>query len=89
MDRGIWAIWYNLPEEGRNEYLAWLHEVYLPEALQRPGYLWAAHYQSHALGSILHGGIQFGFRLPVKQAAGHPFGRAVGAKQVGFSVNLD
>ncbi len=46
MDRGIWATWYDLPEEGRNEYLAWLHEVYLPEALQRPGYLWAAHYQS-------------------------------------------
>ena len=46
MDRGIWAIWYDLPEEGREEYLAWLHEVHLPEALKRPGYLWAAHVEN-------------------------------------------
>ena len=46
MDRGIWATWYDLPEEGRDEYLGWLHEVHLPEALERPGYLWAAHYAS-------------------------------------------
>lgn len=43
MDRGIWATWYDLPDKGREEYLAWLHEVHLPEALKRPGYLWAAH----------------------------------------------
>jgi hypothetical protein len=46
MDRGIWATWYDLPEEGREEYLTWLHEVHLPEALERSGYLWAAHYES-------------------------------------------
>jgi len=46
MDRGIWATWYNLPEQGRDEYLAWLHETYLPQMLKRPGYLWAAHYGS-------------------------------------------
>ncbi len=46
MDRSIWATWYNLPDEGRDEYLAWFHEVHLPEARQRPGYLWAAHYAS-------------------------------------------
>ena len=46
MDHGIWATWYDLPEEGRDEYLSWLHEVHLPEALKRSGYLWGAHYQS-------------------------------------------
>lgn len=46
MDRGIWATWYDLPEEGRDEYLRWLHEVHLPEAMKRPGYLWGAHYAS-------------------------------------------
>lgn len=46
MDRGIWATWYDLPDEGRDEYLSWLHEAHLPEALGRPGYLWAAHYAS-------------------------------------------
>ena len=43
MDRGIWAIWYDLPEQGEDEYLEWLHEKYIPEALSRHGYLWAAH----------------------------------------------
>ena len=46
MDRGIWATWYDLPETGRDEYLSWLHEEYIPEALTRPGYLWAAHQQN-------------------------------------------
>ncbi len=46
MDRGIWATWYDLPEQGRDEYMAWLHDVYIPEALSRHGYLWAAHVQN-------------------------------------------
>ena len=44
MDRGVWATWYNLPDQGRDDYLAWLHGSYLPQMLKRPGYLWAAHY---------------------------------------------
>ena len=43
MYRGIWATWYDLPEEGKEEYISWLNDVHLPEALKRPGYLWAAH----------------------------------------------
>ena len=43
MDRAIWATWYDLPAEGANEYIAWLHEVHLPEMLERSGFLWAAH----------------------------------------------
>ncbi len=43
MDRGIWAVWYDLPEEGEDEYISWLHEAHIPQALARPGYLWAAH----------------------------------------------
>ena len=43
MDRAIWATWYDLPAEGANEYISWLHEVHLPEMLERTGYLWAAH----------------------------------------------
>ena len=47
MDRGIWAIWYELPEESaaRSEYLEWFHGVHIPEKLARPGYVWAAHYE--------------------------------------------
>ena len=43
MDRGIWATWYDLPEQGKEEYISWLHEVHIPQMLARPGYLWAAH----------------------------------------------
>ena len=46
MDRALWITWYNLPEEGREAYLAWLHGTYIPALLARPGYLWAAHYAS-------------------------------------------
>ena len=46
MDRGIWATWYDLPEAGRDEYIDYVHGVYLPAMLKRPGYLWAAHVQN-------------------------------------------
>ena len=55
VDRGIWAIWYELSEDAaaRSEYLEWFHHVHIPEKLARSGYLWAAHYE---LG---HGGARF------------------------------
>ncbi len=43
MDRGLFATWYDVAPEGETEYLDWLHGVYLPGMLRRPGYLWAAH----------------------------------------------
>ncbi len=45
-DRGLWISWYNLPENGRDAYLAWLHETYIPRILKKPGVLWGAHYKS-------------------------------------------
>jgi len=53
LDRGICAIWYELADGGKSEYLDWFHRVHIPEKLARPGYLWAAHYE---LG---HGGGRF------------------------------
>jgi len=53
MDRGIWALWYEIADGDKSEYLAWFHGVHIPEKLSRPGYLWAAHYE---LG---HGGSRF------------------------------
>ena len=44
-DRGIWATWYDVAEEGRDDFLTWLHDLHLPEMLERPGYMWAAHYR--------------------------------------------
>src|SRR5687767_6460126 len=46
MDRGLWITWYDLPDEGRETYLRWLHETYIPAVLERSGLLWAAHYAS-------------------------------------------
>ena len=43
-DRALWITWYDLPDSGRDDYFAWLHQTYLPNLLNRPGYLWAAHY---------------------------------------------
>src|SRR5437588_2110688 len=50
LDRGLWITWYDLPESGRDDYLAWLHETYLPNLLKRPGYLWTAHYATRSSG---------------------------------------
>jgi hypothetical protein len=44
MDRGLWISWYDLPDDRRDDYLSWLHASYLPGLLERPGFLWAAHY---------------------------------------------
>ena len=43
--RAIWGIIYDLPVEGRSEYLDWFHDVHVSEKLARPGYTWAAHYE--------------------------------------------
>ncbi len=45
MSHAIWGIIYDLPEGGRDDYLAWFHEVHMAEKLARPGYVWAAHYE--------------------------------------------
>lgn len=45
-DRGLWISWYDVAPNARTDYLNWVHTVYLPALLQRPGYLWAAHYQT-------------------------------------------
>jgi hypothetical protein len=44
VDRAIWVTWCDLPQAGRDEHLAWLHERYVPRVLERPGVLWGAHY---------------------------------------------
>ena len=49
-DRAFWVTWYDLPDSGRDDYLVWLHQTYLPNLLNRPGYLWAAHYATRTSG---------------------------------------
>jgi hypothetical protein len=67
MDRGIWAIWYDVPGEHATEYLDWFHHVHIPEKLSRPGYAWAAHY---ALGQ---GGAGTGYLALFGGASTHTF----------------
>jgi hypothetical protein len=43
-DTALWITWYDLPQAGREDYLAWLHGTYMPRQVERPGILWAAHY---------------------------------------------
>jgi hypothetical protein len=40
----LWITWYDLPADGRDAHLAWLHGIYLPKVLKRPGVLHGAHY---------------------------------------------
>jgi hypothetical protein len=56
LNRAFWITWYDLPAEGRDEYLAWLHGVYIPEVLARPGIMWGAHYTSEENVVPLGGG---------------------------------
>lgn len=56
LDRGLWITWYDLPAEGRDAYLSWLHNVYIPKLLLQPGFLWAAHYASEP--QFFKGGMQ-------------------------------
>ena len=48
MDRAIWIAWYDLPEERRDDYLAWAHDSYIPKVLARAGVQWGAHYATEA-----------------------------------------
>ena len=34
MESGLWITWYDLPDHGREAYLAWLHETYIPRGPQ-------------------------------------------------------
>lgn len=56
LDRALWITWYDLPAEGRDAYLSWLHGAYIPRLLSRPGFLWAAHYASDR--QFYKGGMQ-------------------------------
>lgn len=45
MHGALWAIRYAV-DRSVDDYLAWFHQVHIPEKLARPGYAWAAHYES-------------------------------------------
>ena len=51
MDRGIWATWYDIPNESRERYLDWAHGTYLPFLKQVAGYAWVAHYRHQGGGA--------------------------------------
>ncbi|WP_129780899.1 hypothetical protein [Peristeroidobacter soli] len=53
MDNGLWASWYDIDPADETEWLAWLHDVYLPKLLQRPGIAWAAHYRNTGGGESM------------------------------------
>jgi hypothetical protein len=46
LDRALWITWYDLPADGRDAFLTWLHGSYIPGLLANPAFLWAAHFTS-------------------------------------------
>ncbi len=53
MDHGIWATWYDLADDTRDEFLEWLHARYLPRLQARPGIAWVAHYRNEIGGAAM------------------------------------
>lgn len=48
MDRALWISWYDLPDNGRDAYLKWAHDTYIPKLIKHPGFLWGAHFKSES-----------------------------------------
>ena len=48
MDRALWISWYDLPDNGRDAYLSWLHGTHMKNVVKRPGILWGAHFNSES-----------------------------------------
>jgi hypothetical protein len=53
MDKGIWATWYDLEDDRKDDFLVWLHGEYLPFLREKPSYLWVAHYADSAGGEAM------------------------------------
>jgi hypothetical protein len=70
LDRGCWITWYDLPEDGRDDYISWLHGSYIPARLKTPGVLWGASYASEE--KVVHPGEKG--RLSHTDGAGVPAG---------------
>ena len=56
LDQALWISWYDLPESGRDAYLAWVEKTYVPALLKRPGFLYGAHYRSVTPPGVPGGG---------------------------------
>jgi hypothetical protein len=98
LDRAISVAWYDLPESGREEYLAWMHESYIPRLLRYPGILWAAHYRNednitplpqlrHTTDNTIPGGYRYIFMLGARDA--HAFSSLTSFHQFGKPDAID
>lgn len=48
MEAALLSIWYDLEQDHEEQYLAWLHNLCLPELQARAGCAWVAHYRNVA-----------------------------------------
>ena len=48
MSRGIWATWYDVSAEDRDEFLEWEQKEYLPALAADPQFNWVAGYASQS-----------------------------------------
>jgi len=53
MSEAIWASWYDLEDNGRDAFLHWAHEAWLPWLRRQPGVAWVAHYRNVGHGPAL------------------------------------
>lgn len=81
MGEAVWATWYDLAEDGRDDFLEWAHRAYLPFLKQRPGFSWVAHYKNIGVGPALKDYHDIAGHSPDSEglAAGNQFVLLVGA----------
>jgi hypothetical protein len=53
MDSGIWATWYDIEPQAREQFLHWAHQEYLPFLRSQPGIAWVAHYRNDGGGQSM------------------------------------
>lgn len=46
MTAGVWLLVYDIAAADRDRYVDWFHDIHIPDKLARPGYCWAAHYET-------------------------------------------
>jgi hypothetical protein len=56
LDRALWISWYDLADSGRDAYLSWAQNTYMPNLVKRPGFLYGAHYKSVVTPGVPGGG---------------------------------
>jgi hypothetical protein len=69
VDSGIWATWYDLENDDREGFVAWLHDIYLPALAKNQSFLWIAHFQRYQGTDLVRPWMREGEKRPPRTSA--------------------